>query len=66
MRKEEQQKRAKDKETNPSVLYLPAARVLMKVLYAPRMARPDLLKAACTLARSVNRWTERERDQALA
>eukprot|EP00969_Alexandrium_andersonii_P318279 14059188-Alexandrium_andersonii.AAC.1 len=32
----------------------------MKVLYAARMARPDLLKAVCTLARSINRWTERE------
>eukprot|EP00969_Alexandrium_andersonii_P083687 3691793-Alexandrium_andersonii.AAC.1 len=32
----------------------------MKVLYAARMARPDLLKAVCAFARSINRWTERE------
>eukprot|EP00969_Alexandrium_andersonii_P169121 7476329-Alexandrium_andersonii.AAC.1 len=32
----------------------------MKVLYLARVARPDLLKAVCMLARSINRWTERE------
>ena len=44
----------------PSVLHRPAARVLMKVLYAARMARPDLLRAVCMLASSVNRWSEDE------
>eukprot|EP00969_Alexandrium_andersonii_P196221 8668892-Alexandrium_andersonii.AAC.1 len=60
VRKDEQEKRAAEKETHPSTLFRPAARVLMKVLYAARMARPDLLKAVCTLARSINRWRERE------
>eukprot|EP00969_Alexandrium_andersonii_P239803 10586705-Alexandrium_andersonii.AAC.1 len=32
----------------------------MKVLHAARMARPDLLKAVCALARSINRWQDRE------
>eukprot|EP00969_Alexandrium_andersonii_P338549 14962509-Alexandrium_andersonii.AAC.1 len=27
------------------------------------MARPDLLKAVCTLARSVNRWTDKETER---
>lgn len=33
-----------------------ASRVLMKVLYAARMARPDLLKAMNSLARMMTRW----------
>lgn len=33
-----------------------ASRVLMKVLYAARMARPDLLKAIKSLVRKVTRW----------
>ena len=34
-----------------------AARVLMKILYAARMARFDLLRAVCNLACFVTRWT---------
>ena len=36
----------------------PAAKVLMKVLYAARMARYDLLKAVCPLAPRSTRWRE--------
>ncbi len=35
-----------------------AAKVLMKVLYAARMARFDLLRAVCKLARSISKWDE--------
>ena len=45
-------------ERVPSVLHRPAARVIMKVIDAARMARPDILRAVCALASSVNRWTE--------
>ena len=34
-----------------------AARVLMKVLYAARMCRFDLLRAVCGLATKITRWT---------
>ena len=34
-----------------------AAQVLMKILYAARMARFDLLKAVCTLASEISKWT---------
>ena len=34
-----------------------ASRILMKVLYAARMARPDLLRATCYLATRITRWT---------
>ena len=33
-----------------------AASILMKVLYAARMARHDLLRATCALAREITRW----------
>ena len=35
-----------------------AAKVLMKVLYAARFARQDLLRAVCQLARHITKWTE--------
>eukprot|EP00969_Alexandrium_andersonii_P326411 14421708-Alexandrium_andersonii.AAC.1 len=35
----------------------------MKVLYAARMACPDLLKAVCSLASNVNRWTSTDTDR---
>eukprot|EP00969_Alexandrium_andersonii_P264796 11703685-Alexandrium_andersonii.AAC.1 len=35
----------------------------MKVLYAARMARPDLLKAVCSLASNVNRWTSTDNER---
>ena len=35
-----------------------ASRVLMKVLYAARMARFDLLRATCFLATRVTKWSE--------
>ena len=35
-----------------------AAKVLMKILYAARMARFDLLRAVCDLACFVTKWTE--------
>jgi hypothetical protein len=31
-------------------------KVLMKVLYAARVARPDLLRATCMMARRVTKW----------
>ena len=34
-----------------------AARVLMKILYAGRMARYDVLKPVCSLASLITRWT---------
>ena len=33
-----------------------ALKVLMKVLYAARVARPDLLRATCMMARRVTKW----------
>ena len=33
-----------------------AARVLMKILYGARYARPDLLRAVCGLATKVTKW----------
>jgi phospholipid/cholesterol/gamma-HCH transport system substrate-binding protein len=35
-----------------------ASRILMKILYAARMARPDLLKATCFLATKVTKWDD--------
>ena len=40
-----------------------AARVLMKILYAARMAWFDLLKAVCSLATSVCRWRPQDGDR---
>ena len=40
----------------PGQLSADASKVLMKVLYAARMARPDLLRAVCALASEVTRW----------
>ena len=34
-----------------------ALRVLMKVLYAPRMGRYDILRARCALAKRVTKWS---------
>ncbi len=34
-----------------------ASRILMKILYAARMCRFDLLRATCALARHVSKWT---------
>ena len=33
-----------------------ALKILMKILYVARMARPDILRATCMLARKVSRW----------
>ena len=35
-----------------------AAKVLMKVLYAARYARFDLLRAVCYLAQYITKWDE--------
>ena len=37
-------------------LNIPAARVLPKTMYGARMARQDLLRAVCALARMPTRW----------
>ena len=50
---------AKDPETEaPRELNVPAARILMKIMYGARMARQDLLRAVCVLARMLTRWDE--------
>ena len=41
----------------PEVLASYAAKALMKVLYAARYARFDLLRAVCALAQQVSKWT---------
>mgnify|MGYP003323707049 CR=1 FL=1 len=48
--------REKERHAHPGSLHKPASRVLMKVLYASRMARPDLLKVNCSLASEVSKW----------
>ena len=35
-----------------------ASKVLMKILYAARMCRYDLLRATCALASMVTKWTQ--------
>ena len=42
----------------PKDFNVPAARVIMKVMYAARMARPDLLRTIAFLARYFTKWTE--------
>jgi hypothetical protein len=37
-----------------------AASVLMKILYAARMARPDLMRAVTQLASAITKWTEKQ------
>ena len=41
-----------------------AARVIMKVMYAARMARPDLIRTISFLARYLTKWSE-EMDKGL-
>ena len=48
---------AKDAESRSGYLRRDAARVLMKLLYAARAARFDLLKAIGSLAAMVSCWT---------
>eukprot|EP00959_Pyramimonas_sp_CCMP1952_P130157 2721307-Pyramimonas_sp.AAC.1 len=40
------------------VLQSIAARVLMKISYGARIARNDLLRATCTVASCVAKWTD--------
>ena len=47
---------ATDDENVPQQLAPYAAKVLMKVLYAARFARFDLLRAVCVLAQQVSKW----------
>ena len=47
-----------------AVLQPCAASILMKLLYAARLARPDLIRAVCFLARECTKWTA-ECDRAL-
>jgi hypothetical protein len=42
----------------PKDFNVPAARVIMKVMYAARMARPDVLRTIAFLARYLTKWTE--------
>ena len=46
-----------DAAQEPGILKPIAARVLMKVLYAARMCRFDLLRPTCSLATYVTKWT---------
>ena len=48
------------------VLHWLAARVLMTAPYAAKMARPDLLKAVCSLASHVNRWADADTARIIA
>jgi hypothetical protein len=45
-------------EVEPKDFNVPAARVIMKVMYAARMARPDLLRTIAFLARYLTKWTD--------
>ena len=45
-------------EVEPKDFNVPAARVIMKVMYAARMARPDLQRTIAFLARYLTKWTE--------
>ena len=42
------------------ILQYIAAKVLMKIFYGARMERFDLLRAVCTLAACVTKWTEQQ------
>ena len=55
--------KAETSRQGASQFHRPAAKVLRKVLYGARMARPDLMKITCTLARAVNRWTPTHAEQ---
>jgi hypothetical protein len=49
-----------DHETEPKGELQPiAARILMKILYAARMARYDLLRPTCYVATMITMWTKR-------
>ena len=53
------------KETPPEgKLSTVALKVIMKVMYAARLARFDLLRSVCDLARYLTKWTA-EHDQRL-
>ena len=63
-KKSNKKKKTKTKKKNVKippgeggVLQPIAASCLMKVLYGARMARPDLLRATCYLARLITKWT---------
>ena len=45
-------------EDKPKEFNTAAARVIMKIMYAARMARPDLLRTIGYLARYLTKWTE--------
>ena len=48
-----------DKSAMPQKQLKPhAAKVLMKILYAARYARLDLLRAVCALAQFITKWDE--------
>ena len=47
-----------DSETEPNQFHTEAARVIMKIMYGARMARPDLLRTIAYLARFLTKWNE--------
>jgi hypothetical protein len=47
-----------DMETEPKQFNTEAARVIMKIMYGARMARPDLLRTIAYLARFLTQWNE--------
>ena len=47
-----------DAETEPKQFHTEAARVIMKIMYGARMARPDLLRTVSYLARFLTKWNE--------
>jgi hypothetical protein len=47
-----------DAEPTPKQFHTEAARVIMKIMYAARMARPDLIRTISFLARFLTKWDE--------
>jgi hypothetical protein len=45
-------------DESPKEFNVPAAKVIMKLMYCARMARPDLLRTISFLARYLAKWTE--------
>ena len=45
-------------DESPKEFNVPAAKVIMKLMYCARMARPDLLRTISYLARYLTTWTE--------
>jgi len=50
-------------DEKPGLLQSVAASIVMKILWSARIARPDISRAVCSLARRISKWsTEDDRD----